>query len=336
MKSTPLVTVFTPVYNLEKYIEQTIRSILLQTFTNFEYIIIDDSSVDSSIEIIKKINDPRIRLIQNKTNKGIAYNRNLAIKEAKGEYLAMIDGDDLALPTRLEKQITFLEKNTNYGILGTGVINIDKDGRELNKAIKYSIPDEEIPARMLFNNYIATSSVMIRKSYIEDIKFKKDFIVAEDYEVWIRLIRRCKIGHIREPLTKYRIHDDSISVKKKQLMIDTEILLMKKQLLELNCNLTPDQFQAFYDLSKDNQKPYYEKFTIINQTISNLFNSNIKSKVFDVDNFRSLLFRYWHIFFLNIKIYNNQLLLDCKNSGMYKLLSKKEKITLTLKCRLQF
>jgi len=215
MKSTPLVTVFTPVYNLEKYIEQTIRSILLQTFTNFEYIIIDDSSVDSSIEIIKKINDPRIRLIQNKTNKGIAYNRNLAIKEAKGEYLAMIDGDDLALPTRLEKQITFLEKNTNYGILGTEVVKIDKDGRELNKAIKYSIPDEEIPARMLFNNYIATSSVMIRKSYIEDIKFKKDFIVAEDYEVWIRLIRRCRIGHIREPLTKYRIHDDSISVKKK-------------------------------------------------------------------------------------------------------------------------
>ena len=336
MENCPLLTVFTPTYNLELYIEETIKSVLNQTFTDFEYLIVDDASTDNTIQIIKSINDPRIRLIKNKTNQGIAYNRNLAIKEAKGKYLAMIDGDDLALPTRLEKQITFLEKNTNYGILGTGVVNIDKDGRELNKAVKYSIPDEEIPARMLFNNYIATSSVMIRKSYIKDIKFKKDFIVAEDYEVWIRLIRRCKIGHIREPLTKYRIHDDSISVKKNQLMIDTEILLMKKQLLELNCNLTPDQFQAFHDLCKDNQEPYYEKFTIINETISNLFKSNIKSKVFDVDNFRSLLFRYWYIFFLNIKTHNNQLLLDCKNSGMYKLLSRKEKFTLTLKCKLQF
>ena len=86
MENCPLLTVFTPTYNLELYIEETIKSVLNQTFTDFEYLIVDDASTDNTIQIIKSINDPRIRLIKNKTNQGIAYNRNLAIKEAKGKY----------------------------------------------------------------------------------------------------------------------------------------------------------------------------------------------------------------------------------------------------------
>jgi len=332
----PLLTVFTPVFNVEKYIKETIISILSQTFTDFEYILIDDCSSDKTIEIIESFNDPRIRLIKNDTNQGISYNRNYAINQAKGKYIAMIDGDDLALPERLEKQIEFLEKNNDYGIIGTEVINIDKTGAQLGEIIEYNIPNDEIPSQMLFNNYIATSSTMIRISSFGEIRFKKEFVVAEDYEVWIQLIRNWKIGHIRLPLTKYRIHDDSISVQKKKLMIDTEVKLIKQQLNELKCKLSKEQFQVFLDLSKNKLAPYYENFNIVNQTISKLYNANINSKLFDKNSFRNLLFRYWHIFYLNNKTNNLQLLKEIKRSGMYTLLGPQEKTKLNIKAALNY
>jgi len=332
----PLLTVFTPVFNLEKYIEETINSVLSQTFTDFEYIIIDDCSSDKTIEIIESFNDPRIRIIQNKINQGISFNRNLAIEEAKGKYIAMIDGDDLALPKRLEKQLVFLEKNPDYGIIGTEVININKRGKQLGNIIKYNIPDDEIPSRMLFNNYIATSSTMIRLSELAEIRFKKEFVVAEDYEVWIQLIRNCKIGHIRLPLTKYRIHDNSISIKKEQLMLETEIKIIKQQLNELKCKLNDEEFQVFLALSKGNQKAYFKKFRLINQTITKLVEANKQSLLFNKRAFRRLLFRYWHIFYVDIKVNNFQLLKEIKASGMYDLLSIEEKIKLIIKSFFKF
>jgi glycosyltransferase involved in cell wall biosynthesis len=332
----PLLTVFTPVFNLEKYIDETIQSILSQSFSDFEYILIDDYSTDRSVEIIETYNDPRIRLIKNDSNQGISYNRNHALDQAKGKYIAMIDGDDIALPGRLLKQIKFLEKNNEYGIIGTEIVKIDINGDQLDDIVKYKIPNNEIPSRMLFNNYIATSSTMIRLEAIGEIRFKKEFIVAEDYEVWIRLIRNCKIGQIREPLTKYRIHNDSISIQKQQLMLDTEIIIIKQQLVELKCDLKEEEFQVFLDLSKEKLAPYYEKFGLINQTISKLFNANKSSKLFDENSFRSLLFRYWHVFYLNIKSNNSQLLKEIKQSGMYGLLDAQEKIKLNLKATLKF
>jgi len=332
----PILTVFTPVYNLDKYISETIKSVLSQTFTDFEYILIDDCSDDKTIEIIESFNDPRIRLIKNNTNQGISYNRNLAIEEAKGKYLAMIDGDDLALPARFKKQVQFLENNYDYGILGTDVINIDENGIQIGKIINYAIPDNEIPSRMLFNNYIATSSIMVRLSNINEFRFKKEFIVAEDYELWIRFIRKYKIGHIRLPLTKYRIHENSISIQKEKLMLETETALIKQQLNELGCILTKNEFQVFLDLSRNNQSPYFESFDIINRLITKLVNANNNSLIFENINFRSLLFRYWYIFFLNIKSNNLTLLKAIKESGMYQLLTTLEKWTLTLKALIKF
>ena len=332
----PLLTVFTPVFNLEKYIEETIISILSQTFTDFEYILIDDCSSDKTIEIIESFNDPRIILIKNDTNQGISHNRNYAIDQAKGKYIAMIDGDDLALPERLEKQIEFLEKNDDYGIVGTEVINIDKTGAQLGRIIEYNIPNDEIPSQMLFNNYIATSSAMIRVSSFCDIRFKKEFVVAEDYEVWIQLIRNWKIGHIRLPLTKYRIHNDSISIQKKKLMIDTEIKLIKQQLNELKCKLNDEEFQVFLALSKGNQKAYFKKFKLVNQTITKLAKANKQSLIFNKKSFLRLLFRYWHIFYVDIKANNLQSLKEIKASGMYELLSIEEKIKLIIKSFLKF
>ena len=117
-------------------------------------------------------------------------------------------------------------------------------------------------------------------------------------------------------------------------MLDTELLLIRQQLSELQCNLSKEEFQAFFDISKDNQSPYYENFELINRMVNKLFNSNLKSKVFEIEPFRKLLFSYWYIFYLNIKNYNSKLLSETKKSGMYQLLTFKDKINLILKCKI--
>lgn len=333
MNKKPLVTVFTPVYNCGEYLQETIESVLNQTFTDFEYLLVDDCSTDNSVAIIEQFSDPRIRLIKNRENKGISYNRNLGIEKSNGKYLAMLDGDDIALDTRLEKQIEFLERNPDYGILGTSVINMDSSGTPFNQDIQFGIPDEQIPSRMLFNNYIYTSSATINKNYLtDDLRFKEEFVVAEDYELWIRLIRNCKIGIIREKLIKYRIHDSSISNQKKQLMIDTERILIERQLNELNCELTNEELQAFIALSKEDYIPYLNKYTLINSTLTKLIFANKTSKVFESIFLKKLIFNYWHVFFLNIKSYNPVLIYQILSNGMFRLLTLQEKLFFCIKC----
>ena len=332
MQNDPLVTIFTPVYNCEKYIAETIQSALDQTFNDFEYLIIDDCSTDNSLGIIESFKDPRIRLIKNKSNQGIAYNRNLAIELSKGKFIAMMDADDISLPKRIEKQVNFLSFKEDYGIVGTGVFNIRENGDDNGDDVQFSLPDRLIPSRMLFNNYIYTSSVMIRKKNLtKSLRFNKDFIVAEDYELWLRLIRTCKIGHVREKLIKYRMHEGSISNTKKQLMLDTEILLIKKQLEELGCTLTPKEFDAFYKISKNNFEKYKDDFEIVNSLVTKLLLANKKSKIFSQEDFSDLLYIYWRKYFIDIKQHSVANLKKMYENGMIKLLSKEENSKLIIK-----
>ncbi len=126
----PRITVIMPVYNCELYIKEAIDSILNQTFTDFEFLIIDDASTDKTVSIIKEYKDFRIQLIEKEGNKGISDSLNYGLKVAKGEYIARMDGDDISLPERFVKQVTFLDSNpdvilcgSNFGIIGTEILN---------------------------------------------------------------------------------------------------------------------------------------------------------------------------------------------------------------------
>lgn len=109
-----------PVFNGGKFIRESIESVLSQTFTDFELIIVDDGSTDNTIDIIRSFEDKRIRLLLNESNRGIGYTRNKALENSKGKYVAVLDSDDIAYPTRLEKQVHFLENNSDYAAIGSG------------------------------------------------------------------------------------------------------------------------------------------------------------------------------------------------------------------------
>ena len=129
----PLVSVVMPVYNGEKYLKEAIDSVLSQSYQNIELVIVNDGSTDSGSQIVKKYTDPRIRFVENESNSGIVYSRNKGLESATGKYVATLDSDDIALPDRIEKQVLFLENNSEYGMCGTFFSTIDSAGMFVKK-----------------------------------------------------------------------------------------------------------------------------------------------------------------------------------------------------------
>lgn len=163
----PPISVIMPVYNAEKFLDESIESILNQTFKDFEFIIIDDGSTDNSLKIIRKYKkkDKRIKVLINKKNQGIAETRNKGLRIAKGKYIVTFDADDISLQKRLQIQYYFLERNQNIFLVGGSAIIIDENGRDFGVFKKFNNP-EKIRKKLLKSNPIINSSVMFRNKKI--------------------------------------------------------------------------------------------------------------------------------------------------------------------------
>jgi glycosyltransferase involved in cell wall biosynthesis len=220
MTEMPLVTVFMPVYNGERYLHKAIDSILKQTYTAFEFLIINDGSIDKSVNIIQSYNDPRIRLVHNEGNLKLITTLNKGLELARGKYIARMDCDDISLPERLKEQVEFMEKNEHIGICGTWVKTL-VSGLSLN--VRYPTGPEEIKAQMLFRIAIAHPTVMMRASFIKQYKlqYRSTYLHAEDYELWNRCILLFPLANVPKVLLKYRINRNGISQKQRDTQNQT-------------------------------------------------------------------------------------------------------------------
>jgi len=210
----PLLTVVMPTYNGEKYISEAIDSVLNQTFENFELLIINDGSVDNTIKIISSYKDERIRLIDLEENKGIAYCRNLGLREALSEFLTWTDCDDLNLPTRFEKQLDFLQNNLDFGGCGTWLSRF-KEGKIYYVTKAYENP-KTIKAALLFKPAsIPNATAMLRLSEIRrnNLWYDEELKISEDYDFIFRCSRHLKFSNIQEVLYMYRDSETSIMKK---------------------------------------------------------------------------------------------------------------------------
>ena len=205
----PKVSVVMPVYSSEKYVGEAIESILVQTYKDFELIVIDDCSKDSSAKIIEKYtNDSRVHFIKNETNQGFLYGLNKGIELAKGEYIARLDDDDVCYPTRLEKQIEYLEKNRDVVLVGTH-IDLLQNGKYIAKEKAPINEKNEIKFSLPFGNYlIAHSSFMMRKEVLTEnnIIYEK-FVQTPDYNMLCNMSRVGDLYCLDEPLCAWRIHE---------------------------------------------------------------------------------------------------------------------------------
>jgi glycosyltransferase involved in cell wall biosynthesis len=183
-----LVSVIMPAYNVEKYINEAIESLLIQTYNNLEIIIVDDCSDDKTVNIIKKFasKDKRIRLYKNKKNRKITYSLNKGLKYATGNFIARMDADDIASSNRIEQQMDFLEKNKHIGLVGTQQLNIDSDGSVLGKSKKV-INRDLLKKTLLLASPIPHPTWLVRKSVFEKVGGYHTNSPAQDYDFLLRM-----------------------------------------------------------------------------------------------------------------------------------------------------
>lgn len=216
MKKSNLISIIMSVYNDDKYLEESIKSILFQTYINWELIIIDDYSTDNSKNIIKKyINkDKRIKLLENDKNKGLPKSLNKGIRHSSGNYIVRMDADDISKNIRLEKQLNFIKKNSNVDVLGSGAEIIDINNKKLG-IIKMEENHSEIIKNISSKNIFFHPSVMIKKSFFNKVGFYNENLrKGQDLELWIRGINLGAIYHnLNYPLIEYRYNNKVLSIK---------------------------------------------------------------------------------------------------------------------------
>lgn len=247
----PEISVIMPVHNGEKYLREAIDSILAQTFSDFELIIIDDGSTDSTADIIKAVNDERIVYLKNENNMGISHSLNRGIAASNGQYIARMDADDISLPQRFERQIGFMKSNLEVMILGCAV---EAFGEDFENTVRiFSKSNDDIKIDMLFSTPFAHPSLMFNRRVFEDDLYNSDFNGIEDYELWIRFASKYEMSTLDEVLFMYRMHVSQVT---KNTNADYERkyrLLKENQIGSILADYTDEEFEAFLNYCKGNQ-----------------------------------------------------------------------------------
>lgn len=210
----PLLSVIMPVYNVEKYIQASIDSILNQDFQDFEFIIINDGSTDGSEAKIKTYTDPRIRYISNHGNMGLVFTLNLGIERATGEWIARMDGDDISLPNRFSEQLKYLKDHTEIDILASTVKLINEEDEYIGtweddmKALTSSQIRKYLPK----NNCIAHPTIICKTELLRSFLYRSSQSQAEDYDLWLRMAAAGKkFAKLENPLVLHRIVSNSFT-----------------------------------------------------------------------------------------------------------------------------
>lgn len=214
--TAPMISVVMPVYNAEKYIAEAVDSILNQTYSDFEFIIIDDCSTDASYKILQSYvsKDNRIRLFKNDVNKKLPKTLNFGISQANGKYIARMDADDISLPERFAKQVEFMESHPEIGICGTWLVEFSKTE---GKSVTPNITHEDIIVTMYFsNNCIAHPTVMMKANIFQkqNILYNENHMgIAEDYALWNECLNNnIRFHNLPIILLRYRIHDNQTTL----------------------------------------------------------------------------------------------------------------------------
>lgn len=232
--SNPLVSVLIPCYNVEKYVIESVSSILNQTYTNIEVIAINDCSTDSTREKLEYLaeTDSRIKVYNNQENLKLINTLNKGIELCSGKYIARMDADDISLPTRLEKQVRFLESNSDYSIVSTMFYTF-RTGSTKKDLYLNPTKFEDLQAFLLFKSGICHPAVMIRKTLFTELglRFEHQYLHVEDYALWSKALYYTKLANIGEPLLLYRVHESQISTVYEDVQLEN-----KKEVFKIHCD----------------------------------------------------------------------------------------------------
>ncbi|MER2493229.1 glycosyltransferase family 2 protein [Catenovulum sediminis] len=256
MNQKGLVSVVLPVYNGERFLSEAIESILRQSYPNFELIVINDGSIDGTGSILSKYLgvDSRVKVIEQE-NKGIVSALNEGISRSKGEYIARMDADDIAYSNRLEEQVNFLERNSDYVLVGSFYKILGTD-----KLVTVPCGDLDCRALLLFTSCLAHPTAMFRRSTIAKHKlcYDKNLQYVEDYDLWVRIARFGKIGNVPKALLAYRLHGNQITQTKKDLIADRYLNVVLQSMEGNGFGHLYEKYHNFYRLVTNTNTSLYK------------------------------------------------------------------------------
>lgn len=203
----PLVSVIIPFQRVDQFFRTSVESIIRQSYTNLEILLLNNSS--SRTQNVGFPTDARIRIIDCHSLKTLSEILNKGIEQSKGKYIARMDADDVSLPLRIEKQVEFLERHEDIGILGTSIEVIDVEGHHIEFRFQPST-HAEISSRLYFNNAFFHPTIMFRTQIFQEfnLRYRSSYVRAQDYELWTRMLTIVKGANLNETLVQYRLHDE--------------------------------------------------------------------------------------------------------------------------------
>ncbi|MFY0714756.1 glycosyltransferase family 2 protein [Seonamhaeicola sp. NFXS20] len=231
---TPLISVVLPVYNVAPFIKEALDSVLNQTVQDFEVLVIDDCSTDDTLKVVKDFKDDRIRIIEKQQNKGLIDSLNIGFKEAKGAYIARMDGDDINVLNRFEKQLHVLQNNPNIKACGCWLQCFGAS----TKIIKHREHHKEIQAHLLLSNPMSLGATMLHRESYKNYSFDTTKIHAEDYDFWARTAWESQMYNIQEVLYYYRTHTNQVSTQYKNVQVKQDIAIKLSLYHKINYDKT--------------------------------------------------------------------------------------------------
>lgn len=290
----PKVSVLMPVFNGEKYLREAIESILNQDFENFEFIIINDGSTDTSSSIISSYSDNRIVVVNNEKNSGLVTTLNKGLELAIGEYIVRMDCDDVSVTKRLSKQVKMMDTNQNIGASGSFFYMI----RNNKKAIAdFPISNEEIKCFMIFNSPIAHPSSIIRSEVLKKYKlnYSTEYTHSEDYDFWSKISEHSQLANIPEPLLNYRVHENQITGNPKFVALKNNTLdkIRLRHLKTLGI-IPTDKELNLHNLISNAQKPTDSiQLSLAETWLMKLMTVNNHTKILNKPYFEKIILERW-------------------------------------------
>ena len=334
----PLVSVNMIAYNAEKYISQSIESVINQIYRNWELIIIDDGSSDETLSIANSyaINDVRIKVSANGLNEGIVYSRNRAVHYSQGKYIAVLDSDDIALPERLEKQVCFMESNSEFGLIGSAFYFIDSEGNDIGKG-ELNAMVTHFPAILMFDNFFLHSSVLMKSELAKKYLYRpllKGFSPCEEYHLYVDIAKNNKVWNLPDYLVKYREHGGGISKTRMDMIEKYRNIVIENQLSSLGIKPSEDELKIHKMVKNSFEGLTLMDISKIKSWIKLLVKKNRRINAYPIGFEEYLLRRFWEICKLNAN-HGLQLWWIFFNSGLSGIgeISKEDRKFLFNRCK---
>lgn len=293
MIASPLVSVLMPAHNGERHLSEAIDSILVQTLPDFELIVVDDGSTDSTPEILDSYaqRDSRVRVYRQE-NQGIPAARNKCLDLAIGQYLAWMDSDDVALPSRLRKQIEFMDVHPEIGICGTWVKTV---GAVAGQLWRYPTDDGTLRSMLVFNPPFANTSTIVRREVLEaaSLRYDLSFPQAQDYDLWARAAQHTKLANLPDVLVLYRLHPRQVT----ETRFDNQVALSGKvraqQLARLGIDPSSQEFELHQRLSQFDLRESRAVLDRADEWLQRLLDANEAQGAFPKREFASVVGQRW-------------------------------------------